>query len=224
MHDLYQQMWQRNLAAYQQQNIQIDKYLLDKTDSRRGITLLARLPKSVTEHVASFLSELKAICPGQYLYPESDMHLTIMSIVSCKQGYELDENIHATFLDVLTEHLTGLPSLSVSLSGITLSASGVLLTGYTDPVLLEGLRKRVRLAVSASGVDHSMDSRYKIKTAHSTVMRFKKPVEDMTSLIAFLKQNKHREFGQFDLLELELVFNDWYQSKSITQLIGTIGL
>jgi 2'-5' RNA ligase len=220
----YQKMWQQGIVAYQQQQFFIDKNIGDATDTRRGITLLARLSLPVQEHVRLFLNELANICPNQYYYPEPDMHLTIMSIVSCRQGYMFDENKIQKYMDVLASALAESPKLMVNFSGITASNTGVMLAGHTDKVQLEKLRCTIRTTIKNSGLEHSMDSRYKIETAHSTIMRFTHPVKETQQLLKFLQENHHRQFGEMQVNSLELVFNDWYQTQAQTKLVGKINL
>ncbi|MCF2946603.1 hypothetical protein L0668_00660 [Paraglaciecola aquimarina] len=224
MKNYYQQMWQQGIAAIQQKNEVPDPNIGDLRDTRRGITLLARLPKKVTKQVSTFLVELDKICPNQYCYPESDMHLTIMSIVSCKTGFAFDPKVGTEYLNVLKTALQGIGKFSVDFSGISVSNSAVLLTGYTNNLFLEKLRANTREAIRKSNLLHSMDTRYKIKTAHSTVMRYKSPISNSLQLIQFLTNNQFRQFGEMQVDNLELVFNDWYQTQEQSKFIGKISL
>lgn len=217
-------MWRQGIAAYQQQQFFIDKQIGDATDSRRGITLLARLSHPIQQQVQLFLNDLANICPNQYYYPEQDMHLTIMSIVSCRHDYVFDVNNVQRYMTILKTALAESSKLLVDFPGITASNTGVMLAGHTDETQLEKLRGTIRTAIKNSGLEHSMDSRYKIETAHSTVMRFINPVKETQPLITFLQENCNRQFGEVQITSLELVFNDWYQTQAQTKLIGKIGL
>ncbi|WP_158970088.1 2'-5' RNA ligase family protein [Paraglaciecola sp. L3A3] len=224
MNKYYQNMWQQGMAAYQQQEFKLDKQIANAGDTRRGITLLARLSQPVKDKTSQFLTELDVICPGQYLYPQSDMHLTIMSIVSCCEGFMFDADTAQQYLLALAPKLAVVSSFNVEFSGITVSDAAVLLAGHTDQLQLADLRSQVREAITISGTAHSMDSRYKIETAHSTIFRYQTQPTNSHSLIQFLQKNHHRQFTHMRVGSLDLVFNDWYQTKKNTRLIGHIDL
>ncbi|MDU0354922.1 hypothetical protein RS130_14285 [Paraglaciecola aquimarina] len=224
MNEHYEKMWRQGMAAFEQQKFNLDKQIGSLADTRRGITLLARLSQPVKNTATQFLTELNEICPAQYCYPQTDIHLTIMSIVSCHSDYIFDAATANQYLVALQQQLVGMPIMTVDFTGITVSDAAVLLTGYTSQEYLMGLRSKVRETVLNAGLHHSMDSRYRIETAHSTIFRFCKQPENSQDLIQFLQRNKHRKFGDMRVDSLELVFNDWYQTEAHTKLIGKIKL
>ncbi|RPD48591.1 hypothetical protein DNI29_08225 [Hymenobacter sediminis] len=66
-----------------------DPLLFSGQDARRGITLLARPPAPVTAAIGRVLADFQLIAPEHYYYPAADIHLTILSIISCYPGFQL---------------------------------------------------------------------------------------------------------------------------------------
>jgi hypothetical protein len=55
-------------------------------------------------------------------------------------------------------------------------------------------------------------------------LRFKEPLQAPSRFSEFLQANRQRYFGQLRVEQLELVVNDWYQSKANTELLGKFDL
>ena len=45
----------------------------------------------VKDKIQKLLSKIKLIEPNQYFYRDSDLHLTVMSIISCYNGFNLNK-------------------------------------------------------------------------------------------------------------------------------------
>lgn len=89
---------------------------------------------------------------------------------------------------------------------------------------LDQIRDRIREQFRYSGLENSLDKRYRISTAHSTIMRFRKKVEQPDLLIGVLEAFRQHDFGTAPVRELELVFNDWYQQREKVKLLGVFSL
>ncbi len=222
MQEIYDQMWQNAVNKYQLNEFEYDQYLNGKIDTRRGITLLARPTKETRHKIVQFLNEFSDLEPDQYCHPESDLHITIMSIVACREQYELASV--QQYREAVQRTLKGVSPFTVVFEGITASPNCVLIQGYTQDESLSNLREGIRQEFSNNQLEHSMDTRYTIKTAHSSVIRYRKPPVDPAKLIAFLRLNKDRYFGEVKITELELVFNDWYQRKENTEVLARFNL
>ncbi|AHJ97918.1 hypothetical protein [Hymenobacter swuensis] len=96
--------------------------------------------------------------------------------------------------------------------------------GFPEDEGLEELREATRAFFRASGLQQSIDTRYSIHTAHSTVIRFTRPLSDAPMLVARLAQYQEQFIGTFVVDVVELVFNDWYQRARTTVLLGTYPL
>jgi len=87
--NLYSQMWIDSIDKFKNNDCDIDPLINDPTDMRRGITVLSYLDNSVGGKISNFLKELKVIESEQYYYPKNELHLTILSIISCTKDFKL---------------------------------------------------------------------------------------------------------------------------------------
>lgn len=210
---LYDQLWENALVHIQNKGFDHDPLIDSPTDSRFGITLLIRPSEEVNNAVQHFLSSVRAIEPEHYFYPNPDIHVTVMPIISCYEGFELQQINTEDYIDLLRGCLKGLPPFSVEFRGVTASPSCLMIKGFPLDDTLEEIRTRLRMAFKSSFLEQSLDKRYPLQTAHATVIRFKQPVKKRGAILEELEQFRDFNFGQFEVKELELVFNDWYQRE-----------
>ena len=223
MKEIYDQLWQDSYPLLQSRQITIDDFINHPKDTRRGLTLLYRPPAIVKEAVQAFLEEVQSIEPHQYYYPNSDLHLTVLSIISCYPGFTLDQIDLAEYKTVLEQVITKQPSFGIQFQGITASSSSILIQGFDTGGQLNHLRDTLRNQFKASSLQHSIDQRYTIQTAHLTAMRFTKALES-SKLIPLLEKFRTTDFATGEVGELELVFNDWYQRVDLVQSLATFRL
>lgn len=214
---LYQRLWENSLAQINHQGFEYDPLIDSPIDKRFGITLLIRPTEEVNDKIQQFNSYIKAIEPDHYFYPSSDIHVTVMPIISCYEGFELRQINPEDYIDLLKGCLAGLPKFSIEFRGVTASPSCIMVKGFPLDGTLEKIRNRLRLAFRDSTLEQSLDKRYPLQTAHSTVIRFKQPVQNQVAILEQLGQLRDFSFGGFEVRELELVFNDWYQREEQVQ-------
>jgi hypothetical protein len=73
-------------------------------------------------------------------------------------------------------------------------------------------------------LQHSIDQRYVIQTAHMTVLRFTQQPANPALFLQKLKAFTSVDFGSCVIDQLELVGNDWYQRQQKTVLIKSLRL
>ena len=78
----YDALWESSKGKILSGNINLDLQLDDPNDNRFGITLLARPDVHSVEKIQNLCTSLSEIEPKQYFYPSSDVHITILSMVS----------------------------------------------------------------------------------------------------------------------------------------------
>lgn len=188
-------------------------------DTRRGLTLLARPPALVAAALAPVLAELRSLEPTQYYYPTADLHLTVLSLLSCAPGFTLAAIEPGAYCRLVAEALRDMPPLRLVFDGLTASPGGILLQGFPQDEGLAELRARLRTVFQHSGLVQSIDHRYRLQTAHLTLVRFRRPLHSPAQLATMLSQYRQYYFGEAELDALELVFNDWYQRASHTVLL-----
>lgn len=194
--------------------------MLDKAgDARRGLTLLARPSPAVADRLTAFLERLRALEPAQYYQPRGDMHHTVLSLFTAtadpgpylahRQRYEA----------AVAEAAAAAPPFEIAVCGVTLSTGAVLAQGFPHGEALEDLRGRLRAALVARGLGAGLDRRYRLVTAHTTIVRFAAPLHDPARFVAALADARATDFGVSRVDRLELVLSDWYHTAEREQAI-----
>lgn len=197
----------------------LDPLLDSAQDTRRGITLLARPPAPIAVALAKMMAEFQLTEPAQYYYPPTDIHLTILSIISCYSAFKLNDINPVNYCSALRQIIQFIPPFRLTYQGLTASAGGILVQGFPQGNGLDELRAAIRDLFQHADLQQSIDKRYSIQTAHSTIIRFKSPLQNPAKLLANLKKYEGCFFGSFEVSKLELVYNDWYQRAENTVVL-----
>lgn len=222
--NLYSQMWIDSIDKYKNNNCEIDPLINDESDMRRGITVLSYFNSSVEHKISNFLNELKAIEPEQYYYPKNELHLTILSIISCIKGFKLSHIDVEAYSSIFKEAIKDIGVFKINFKGITVSPSCILIQGFPVDAQLNHLRDSLRVAFKKANLEVTIDSRYKLSTAHTTAVRCVTPFKNSNELLAVLSKYRNYDFGTLEINSLELVFNNWYQNLSITKCLSSTKL
>lgn len=200
-------------------------FLIDSPyDTRRGITLLARPPAHITAIIERIMADFRQSEPDQYYQPAGDIHLTIMSIITCYPGFALHVIDPSDYVSAVEAIVRGIRPFSVEYSGLTAFPGGVIVQGFPQSSGLQLLRKEIRHHFRNSSLQQSIDQRYSIQTAHATVIRFRNPVLNPARLLKMLEKYRQYFIGSFEVSEVALVYNDWYQRAANTVLLGKFTL
>ncbi|MEG1024469.1 MAG: mutarotase [Flavobacterium sp.] len=212
----YNQLYKTAAEAILSGKYNLDSHIKDSSDSRFGITLLARPSKKVNAEIQQFLNHLKAVEQTQYYYPNSDIHITVLSIISCYEGFNLDKIAVEEYIKTVQQSIIDLDEIIIEFRGVTASNSAIMIQGFPSDESLNTLRNKLRENFKNTALEQSIDSRYSISTAHSTVMRFTEKLVNPEKLIEVTEEFRDYNFGIFKVEKLELVFNDWYQREKNT--------
>ncbi|MDO5970227.1 mutarotase [Flavivirga aquimarina] len=215
----YKKLYNESISKISSENYEIDNLIDSNKDNRLGITLLIRPPTEIKNRIQKFIKDIKEIEPNQYFYPNSDIHITVMSIISCYEGFDISTIDLEKYIELTKKCLIEKKDLNISFRGITASTSGIMIQGFMDNNELNEIRDRLRKEFKNSNLEQSLDKRYSIQTAHSTIVRFRKELSQKRKLLEFLDENINYEFGTFKVNEFELVYNDWYQRKKYVKEI-----
>lgn len=212
-------MWTQANQQFELGRFEYDALIDSPNDSRRGVTLLARPPENIKAAIKVLLNDLQDTEPWQYYYPTTDIHLTGLSIISCYAGFTLNHIDTNAYVDLVQEVLQMHQPFKVSFRGLTASPSCLIVQGFPLDNELKNIRNGLREKFQTSNLQHSIDKRYCIQTAHSTIVRFRKPLLNPARFLQKVKNYRNVDFGTFEVNELELVFNDWYQRASTTVML-----
>jgi 2'-5' RNA ligase len=220
----YATMWDRASGAVAQGDIDCDTRLAAGGDLRRGLTLIAR-PGPALQARFGFLLDRLALCePQQYRYPITDMHVTILPLFTAIENPLSELARLNDYIESVRAALDGIEAFDIKFHGITMSRSAVLAQGFPCGPALETLRERLRTQLREVGLDASLDQRYRLITAHSTLFRFVAPLHHPRHFAAQLGSLRHEPFGCMHVNEVELVVNDWYMSSSSLDRIAKVPL
>lgn len=100
----------------------------------------------------------------------------------------------------------------------------MLAQGFPRDGTLEHVRERLRAGLAARGLAGGVDARYRLETAHLTLMRFAAPLRQPERLVEAVAAARDHGFGVMDVREMELVVGDWYQSAENTRLVDAYPL
>lgn len=224
LHAHYAKLHRSALDSIGREGFECDRELSNESDDRRGLTVLLRPGKGVMQAFQGFMDRVKEITPDQYFYPESDIHVTIMSIISCYRGFALKNCPVQEYVDVLEQSLAGIGPMEIEFRGVFASASCLMIQGFPKNEELERFRQGLRRCFSASSLEQSLDRRYRLLTAHSTVVRFTNPVSDSVALLRLVERYRGFHFGSQMFDKVEFVFNDWYQRKAFVKTLAIFKL
>lgn len=216
----YNQLYKSSSEKILDGKYSIDSELKNESDSRFGITLLIRPNEQVKAEIQSFLKELKIAEPSQYYYPDSDIHITVMSIISCSEDFKLEQISLHDYIEIISKSMIELDTVKIHFKGITASPSAIMIQGFPTDKTLNNFRNKLRENFKKSELFQTIDSRYTISTAHSTVMRFQEPLQNPKKLIEISDRFRDFDFGEFSVENIELVYNDWYQTERNTRVLG----
>lgn len=220
----YDAMRRAALRQLEQGETDLDPLLDAEKDNRRGITLLTRPPAQITAVIDTILADFQHAEPQQYYYPAADIHLTILSIISCYPGFSLAMIDSLEYQQLVRIILQNVRPFTITYTGLTASPGGVMVQGEPHDDSLEKLRDQLRKRFQESGLPQSIDQRYRIQTAHSTVIRFRHKMSNPSVLLALIEKYQRHFIGSFQVNTLELVFNDWYQRADNTVLLEKYAL
>ena len=224
LNEHYNCLFERSAKAIVEGCYTLDDQIDSAADNRYGITLLLRPEDKIRRKMQVFLDELKAIEPAQYYYPASDIHVTVLSIISCYGGFDLGQIEVQDYVETIKKSLKGVAGMEICFRGISASIAAVMIQGFPADENLNDLRSRLRLDFKESALQHSIDSRYSIFTAHATVARFRKPLHDEQKFVDLLQKYRQHDFGKCRVDNLELVYNDWYQRDKFVKKLHTFNL
>lgn len=213
MQSKYDEIWNRGSKLVLSGNSATDDRIDDPDDLRRGITLIFRPSQSVLDRFDDFLRLVQTVEPGQYRYARTEIHTTVMTVISCTENFGLDQIDDADYAKLIQSCVDRIDSFAVDFKGITASAGCVMAQGFPLDNTLARLRELLREKFNSSTLQHTIDEQYTIEIAHSTLIRFRSQLSRPRKFFELLSQFRSIEWGRTNVFELELVFNDWYHKS-----------
>ena len=120
---------------------------------------------------------------------------------------------------IINEVLPRQRPFKICFRGVTASPNAVMIQGFPAGDGLNQLRDELRQAFAQNGLGGQLDRRYKITSAHMTVMRFSRLETDWQQLAALLAKNRTRDFGAMEVNRIQLIWGDWYASAKTVRIL-----
>lgn len=220
----YNRLWNESLETFKSNEFEFDPLIDSEDDYRYGITLLARPSKKVKQNISKTLEEIKDVAPRQYYYPESDVHVTILSIISCYAGFSIDQIDKDHYKKIVQSAIDSIDPFEIEFRGVTASPSCILIQGFPKGNQLSVMRNKLKKKFKESSLQQTIDKRYQLQTSHITVVRFRESFKNPGKFINKITRLRDRNFGSCVIDQVELVGNDWYQKKERVESMATFSL
>lgn len=222
---VYDRLWGEALAAFESGQVRADPHLLNRAaDTRYGMTLIIRPAPAVIARMTDLIGQLLEIVPGQHGYRPDELHLTLLALVNCVPDFDPESAPLDAYRAVLDDLFRQAAPFTLRLGGVAASQDCVFVCGTSPDNAINALRDTLREKLSAAGLGETLDRRYRLVTAHSTILRFSSQPEHLPRLVEFLKSARERDLGTFEVREIEWVTNDWYMSHDRVRLLGRYAL
>jgi len=215
----YNKLYKDSIQIIQLDDYQIDKLIDSTTDKRFGISLILRPDNRVKGEIQKLLNKIRLLEPKQYYYPESDIHVTAMSIISCFDGFDLTKIRIEDYVDIIQKSINGSNKFEIEFKGLTVSPSCLMIQGFLKDNTLNLIRNNLRTKFKNSDLEQSIDKRYTIQTAHSTIFRLKEKLGNKEAFLKTVEEYRNYDFGTFVVDSFEFVYNDWYQRKEYVKTL-----
>lgn len=224
LHEHYNKLFLEFLNSLKSSNVDVDENLYSNSDKRFGITLIIVPPENIKQNIQRFLNELKIVEPEQYYYRSSDIHITVMSVISCYENFSLTKINTDKYISVINNSLFNINKFSIEFNGVTATRSAIMIKGFPSNNYLNQFRDNLRKEFANSNLEQSLDKRYSIQTAHSTVVRFNKEIQDKDKFVQVIEKYKDYNFGKFEVGQIIFVANDWYQKKEKVKILKILNV
>ncbi|WP_435247050.1 alpha/beta hydrolase family protein [Vibrio sp. nBUS_14] len=103
-------------------------------------------------------------------------------MISCLPEFSVTEIDVNSYIDIFRSVLKNTGKIEIRYQGVSASPNCIVIQGFPISDTLERLRNELRTQLIEAGVRVTFDSRYKLVTAHSSIIRFKAPLNDAQQL------------------------------------------
>ncbi|WP_348822914.1 2'-5' RNA ligase family protein [Flavobacterium aestuarii] len=220
LHKLYLDLYNESSQKILNNEYAIDLNIDNPLDKRFGMTLVIKPEIETQKKIQNFLNELKEIEPQQYYYSNPDLHITTLSIISCYEGFNLNNITVSEYAAIISKSLESINEFEIDFEGVTASESAIMVQGFPKTETLNQIRENLRTNFRKSSLQKSIDKRYPIIAAHITVLRFREKLNDVSRFINCIEKYRNHDFGTSKVSTLDLVYNDWYQREEIVQKLA----
>ncbi|MDB6018499.1 MAG: hypothetical protein JWR19_2988 [Pedosphaera sp.] len=209
MQNRYDRLWKATVGKLRTGDIDQDPVLAaGRPDRRRGLTLIARPDSNVRKRIAAFLGQLRALEPEQHYYAPSELHLTLLSLFTATVEPARFFAKTEQYMAAVDMALRKAAPIRIQFKGVTASPGAIMIQGFVENEALNEVRDSLRRQLRLRGLAEGVDTRYRLQTAHMTVVRFHAHLHDGEQLAAMLERARNLPFGRINIRRVSLVRND----------------
>lgn len=125
--ELYSNLYERSIENIRKGNNLEDRLIDDRNDKRQGLTVVIKPDDAIKEAISHFQKELMLVDEEQYYQPLSDMHITVLSIISCYDGFDLGEIDISEYIRLFEESTMSIADIELQFRGISASREAVII-------------------------------------------------------------------------------------------------
>src|SRR3989338_2623024 len=219
LQEKYDEIFNSSKSSILNNDIDIDANLSNIADDKRlGLTVLIPLG----DIFQKVIDQLKQVEPEQYYYPATDAHITVIDFIGGSEDFIFDEKQVEAYKEILEKVLREFSKFNIKFKGLTAGKGAVMAQGFSDDTL-QKLRAKLREEVNKQGIE--LKERYKkVVTAHSTIMRFKKKIQNPEALVNKIEELRNSDLSTFEVKKILFVLHDWYNSKEKTKTLAEYNL
>ena len=225
LRQIYDGIWRKAQQELANGGPHIDFHLRNRQQDRRlGMTLLARPSRKILRRILDLQERLRELEPLQHYYQADEVHVTILTLFNVMEDCEEYMANKPRYRAILPLALANMAPFQIRFQGLCASPEAVMIQGFPLDSQLQILRETLREVLGAHGLGDTLDVRYRISTAHSTIMRFSRPLQDAAALLGRLGDLREVSLGEFTCRNIQWVKNDWYMSSDKVELLAEYAL
>lgn len=119
----YDHLYEKSIGRIGNNTCETDRLIDSPDDKIFELTLLFPPSVEIAQEIPTFLEEMERIAPYQYYYLQTDMHITVLSTISCFPGFSLSSINAQTYIDTIQRSLAAIERFSIAFTGATASSS-----------------------------------------------------------------------------------------------------
>lgn len=214
----YDDIWESSKQALLQNNVEVDSNLSDiENDKRKGLSAIITITGDCLDNFSKIKNEIRKIEPEQYYYPQTDIHVTILTLIHTSENFVFDEEKAETFKEILEKTTRNFPKFDIEFKGLTASKGVVMVQGFFNKTLNE-----MREAKRDEKKKHELEinQRQKGGIGHCTIIRFKQKLRNPMAFVNKIEELRNISLGTFKVKKIHFVLHDWCNSEAKRKVLA----
>ncbi len=222
---IYDDLWREGAAAIERGDVHLDPHLRNRhQDRRRGWSLIIRPNQDARDAIHAVIQDIRTSEPDQHYYHPDELHVTVLSLFAPTEAFAEHHHKYATYQAALRTAFKQIERFRIEFCGITATRDGLMMQGFAEQNALNLLRDHLRAILTARGLGGTLDTRYRIETAHATIVRFQAPLRNPSGFLTHLRRLRASATARTVCASVQWVKNDWFLSRDIVEVFEEFDL